>query len=174
MKYYLAYGSNLSVEQMMHRCPDAIYVGTAEVKGYRLLFKGSLTGSYLTIEPKKGRKVPVLVWRVSEADEAALDLYEGYPRFYRKEEMRVELQSLLDGKPIGTVDAFAYVMDEGRPLGKPTETYYRICEEGYERFGFDRKILQRAYRESTGKKRSVTDGGKGRITDGMVFYGGAV
>ena len=93
MKYYLAYGSNLSVEQMLQRCPQAIYVGTSEIKGYRLLFRGSLTGSYLTIEPEKNRKVPVLIWRVSDQDEEALDLYEGFPCFYRKEEMRVEVHS---------------------------------------------------------------------------------
>ena len=49
MKYYLAYGSNLSVRQMLHRCPDAVYVGTAEIPDYQLLFKGSKTGNYLTI-----------------------------------------------------------------------------------------------------------------------------
>ena len=32
MKYYLAYGSNLSVGQMLDRCPDAIYVGTSEIR----------------------------------------------------------------------------------------------------------------------------------------------
>lgn len=53
-KYYLAYGSNLSMGQMAERCPDAVYVGTAEIADYQLLFKGSLTGSYLTIEKKKG------------------------------------------------------------------------------------------------------------------------
>lgn len=36
-KYYLAYGSNLSMAQMAQRCPDAVYVGTAELKDYRLL-----------------------------------------------------------------------------------------------------------------------------------------
>ena len=59
-KYYLAYGSNLSVAQMAQRCPDAVYVGTAEIENYQLLFKGSQSGSYLTIEPKVGSKVPVL------------------------------------------------------------------------------------------------------------------
>ena len=51
-KYYLAYGSNLSMAQMAQRCPDAVYVGTAELKDYQLLFKGSQSGSYLTVEPK--------------------------------------------------------------------------------------------------------------------------
>ncbi len=30
-KFYLAYGSNLNVEQMRFRCPDARIVGTAEI-----------------------------------------------------------------------------------------------------------------------------------------------
>lgn len=49
-KYYLAYGSNLNVQQMKYRCPDAKSVGTAWIHGYQLMFKGSKTGSYLTIE----------------------------------------------------------------------------------------------------------------------------
>ncbi len=52
-KFYLAYGSNLNVKQMQFRCPDARIVGTAEIPNYQLLFKGSKTGSYLTIEPKR-------------------------------------------------------------------------------------------------------------------------
>ena len=86
-----AYGSNLSMAQMAQRCPDAIYVGTAEIKDYQLLFKGSQSGSYLTVEPKKGSTVPVLVWRISERDEHYLDRYEGYPSFYYKKTMEVEV-----------------------------------------------------------------------------------
>ena len=62
-RYYLAYGSNLNIPQMRHRCPTAKVVGTAEIRDYELLFKGSKTGSYLTIEPKKGATVPVAVFR---------------------------------------------------------------------------------------------------------------
>ena len=97
-KYYLAYGSNLSMAQMAQRCPDAVYVGTAELKDYQLLFKGSQSGSYLTVEPKKGSMVPVLVWRISERDEHYLDRYEGYPSFYYKKTMEVEVQSFIGEK----------------------------------------------------------------------------
>ena len=38
-RYYIAYGSNLSVEQMRHRTPKAKIVGTAVLRGWRLLFK---------------------------------------------------------------------------------------------------------------------------------------
>ena len=53
-KYYLAYGSNLNIRQMKFRCPTAKIVGTAIIKDYELLYKGSKTGSYLTIEKKEG------------------------------------------------------------------------------------------------------------------------
>jgi hypothetical protein len=53
-KYYAAYGSNLNVAQMKMRCPGAKIVGTSEIKDYQLLFKGSKTGSYLTIEKCDG------------------------------------------------------------------------------------------------------------------------
>lgn len=153
MKFYLAYGSNLSVEQMLYRCPDAMYVGVAVIPDYRLLFRGSKTGSYLTIEPMKGRMVPVVVWKVSDEDERSLDYYEGCPRFYRKEVMNVTLHSLVDGTSMGTVDAFVYIMDESRPLGMPTEDYYRVCADGYRRFGFDESNLKRAAQESAWRRQ---------------------
>lgn len=89
MKYYLAYGSNLNVRQMIHRCPGAKPVGTMVLEGYELLFKGSKTGSYLTIEKKQGGKVPVGIWQVSEQHEKALDRYEGVPVFYYKKEIPI-------------------------------------------------------------------------------------
>lgn len=80
-KYYLAYGSNLNIRQMKFRCPTAKIVGTAIIKDYELLYKGSKTGSYLTIEKKKGSVVPVAVWEVTKSDERSLDTYEGATRF---------------------------------------------------------------------------------------------
>lgn len=151
-KYYLAYGSNLSVAQMAQRCPDAIYVGAAEVEDYQLLFKGSQTGSYLTIEPKEGSVVPVLVWKISGRDEMCLDRYEGCPNFYYKKEMTVNLKSLIDGMEIGKVDAIVYIMHEDRPLGCPTKHYYDICLEGYWRFGFKQNVLEQALYDSVGKR----------------------
>ena len=79
-RYYIAYGSNLNIPQMRVRCPGARIIGTSVIPDYELLFKGSKTGSYLTIEPKAGASVPVAAWEVSEDDELALDHYEGYVR----------------------------------------------------------------------------------------------
>lgn len=69
---------------MRMRCPSARIIGTSEIPDYELLFKGSKTGSYLTIESKEGSRVPVAAWEVSAEDELALDRYEGFPTFYYK------------------------------------------------------------------------------------------
>ena len=80
-KIYVAYGSNMDLVQMAHRCPQAELLGKGTMKG-RLLFKGSQTGSYATIERMRGYTVPVLLWQISKADEGRLDIYEGFPDFY--------------------------------------------------------------------------------------------
>ena len=146
-RYYLAYGSNLNIAQMQFRCPDAVVAGTAVIPDYELLFKGSLTGAYLTIEPKQGAQVPVGVWEVSLADELRLDRYEGVPSFYYKKEMRILITDIRTGK-VRQRDAFVYIMHEDRKLGVPTDMYVRTCIEGYRDFGFETAFLLAAYDRS--------------------------
>ena len=143
-RYYIAYGSNLNVQQMRMRCPYATILGTAELKGWELLFKGSKTGSYLTIEERDGGSVPVVIWEVTPSDEAALDRYEGFPSFYYKKELRVQYKGIRTGRR-RTVTAFVYIMHEDRPIGIPSDFYMRTCLEGYDAFFFDRNVLLAAY-----------------------------
>lgn len=143
MKFYLAYGSNLNVQQMQFRCPDARIVGVTQIPDYQLLFKGSKTGSYLTIEQEKGATVPAAVWAVSERDERQLDVYEGYPNFYYKKQMWLPVENPETGKR-HLVTAFVYIMHEHRRLGIPAYHYVKTCAEGYHRFGFDLKHLRKA------------------------------
>ena len=145
-KYYLAYGSNLNIRQMALRCPTAKPVGTAVIEDYELLFKGSKTGSYLTIEPKAGAEVPVAVWSVELADEERLDVYEGFPAFYYKTEFDLPV-NYFSGKKV-VRKAFVYIMHEERPLGLPSGSYVRTCLEGYSNFGFDESILFKALNNS--------------------------
>lgn len=150
-RFYLAYGSNLSVEQMLHRCPGAVYVGTAELYDMCLHFRGSKTGSYLTVDPYDGERVPCLVWKVSDEDEQALDMYEGYPRFYKKINTQVDLCCLADGEFVERIPAFYYRMDARRSLGVPSKYYLSVCMEGYRRFDFDMGFLENAYLRSGGR-----------------------
>ena len=146
-KYYVAYGSNLNVRQMIMRCPNARIIGTSEIPDYELLFKGSKTGSYLTIESKVGASVPVGVWKVNSTDETALDRYEGFPTFYYKTEVELPIKGLRTGK-IRNRTAFVYIMHEDRPFGIPSRYYVETCLEGYRNFGFDKNVLFEAVKNS--------------------------
>ncbi len=146
-RYYIAYGSNLNIRQMQMRCPQSRIIGTSVIDDYELLFKGSKTGSYLTIEPKIGASVPVAVWEVTESDELALDRYEGFPDFYYKAEMKLPITGIRTGK-VRVRDVFVYIMHEDRPLGIPSDYYVRTCLEGYASFGFDEEFLFTAVENS--------------------------
>lgn len=134
---YLAYGSNLNLEQMEWRCPYSTVVGPVEVPGYRLLFRGHNESAVATIEPAEGYSVPALLWEITPRCEEALDRYEGWPRLYRRELITVTL-----GKK--ETDAMVYIMNKGLPLGLPGREYLHTMLEGYKSAGFDRAVLEGA------------------------------
>ena len=72
---YIAYDSNINLEQMAFRCPHSKVVGTSEIKDYELEFRG-----VATIVPNKGATVPVLIWELDERDLPILNRYEGATR----------------------------------------------------------------------------------------------
>ena len=152
-KFYLAYGSNLDIDQMSWRCPHARAVGVAVLKDWRLLFRGSRTGSYLTIEPREGFEVPVGVWEVTADDEASLDRYEGFPDFYYKRNLQVQMEDFAGG--LHDIEAMVYIMHEDRPLGVPSRSYVEICATGYEDFGFDLEPLKAAVAASVREVKSA-------------------
>ncbi|MCD8300213.1 MAG: gamma-glutamylcyclotransferase [Clostridiales bacterium] len=142
-RYYIAYGSNLNIGQMRMRCPGARIIGTSFIEDYELLFKGSLTGAYLTIEKKEGSRVPVAVWEVTADDERRLDRYEGFPTFYYKTEMTLPIKGIRTGKT-RVRRCFVYIMHEDRKIGMPSFAYVDTCLEGYISFGFDEHYLSEA------------------------------
>ena len=149
---YLAYGSNMNQRQMAFRCPTAEVVGTSELKGYELLFRGARRGAVATVEPKEGSSVPVLLWRIRKADEEALDRYEGYPRLYGKQMLQVNL----DGKE---VPAMGYIMTPGHGFGIPSDGYADVIWEGYEQCGLDTKpredAINNAYAKVFGQEKGL-------------------
>ena len=141
--YYIAYGSNLSEEQMAHRCPDARIVGMAALWDWRLVFK-----VHADIVPSKGSVVPVLIWEISEKDERSLDAYEDYPAYYTKRVLDVTMTDF-KGKNPKEIQAMVYVMtDSHNELIPPMKGYYGVLARGYERFGFNQTMLRDALREA--------------------------
>ena len=137
-RLYIAYGSNLNLEQMRCRCPTAEVVGKATLDGWRLRFRGGAHNAVATIEQDKDFSAPVLVWRIQPAYERALDRYEGFPFLYRKETLRV----VVNGR---RACAMVYIMNEaGHPYGVPSVGYYDTIFQGYQSAGFGTKILYQA------------------------------
>lgn len=135
--YYAAYGSNLNKDQMSYRCPAATIHKAMVLPDYKLVFKG-----VADIIPSEGDQVQVMLWNITEACEKSLDIYEGYPRLYRKQYWKM----LKGGKDTGDL-IMAYVMN-GHDIGRPSKFYYDGIYEGYTDCGLDHSDLERALKES--------------------------
>ena len=141
-KLYIAYGSNMNVEQMKYRCPEAKLITSLYLENFRLRFKGDNNYSVATIEPAADHLVPVTVWEIMPGDEESLDLFEGYPLLYRKETIELKL-----GKK--RFVAMYYVMNSnGYSYGFPSRQYFQTILEGYLDAGFDPKLLHQAVAEN--------------------------
>ena len=142
-KFYIAYGSNLSVEQMAIRAPDAELAGTATLKDMRLIFK-----THATVEPCENCEVPCLVWRISEHDERNLDNYENWPKYYIKKFLEINIKPFEDNSPSFKANAMIYIMTDGRSISQPSKEYYKTIEACYEKFNFNKNILYKALKSS--------------------------
>lgn len=136
MKIYLAYGSNMNQKQMAYRCPTAQVLGTSELPGYEMVFRGNrYDNGVATVEPLEGGSVPVLLWDIQKQDEKALDHYEGFSVLYTKKTLENPLKDNI-------VTAMLYVMAPGYELAPPFDSYYHTIEEGYKAAGFDTSRLK--------------------------------
>lgn len=149
-KYYLAYGSNLNIRQMGHRCPKARVIGSTTLPNYKLTFRGNFRGAGVAnIEPAYNESVPVGVWEIAPSDEWNLDSYEGYPFLYDKRTIPVKI----GGR---TIRAMAYVMTPGYDYARPSASYLTTISVGYDDFGFDedkKELLFKAALDATAKQR---------------------
>ncbi len=145
-KYYLAYGSNLNINQMRKRCPHSKPIGSIILNNYRLVFKGGEDSSaYLTLERSDGSNVPLGIFEVSYSDIYCLDFYEGYPVFYSKYYIPIKV-----GRK--TKKALIYIMNEQFDYHLPSPNYIETCIEGYNDFGFDTTILDIALKDTIDNK----------------------
>jgi len=128
-KLYFAYGMNTNVEQMAVRCPTAIPFGKAILSGYRFEFK-----NYATIVPSPKESVEGVLWTITETDELALDMLEGYPEFYDKKTVSVDHK----GQPY---IAMTYIMGPREQGYPPSNSYYNMVSQGYQTFGLSQRQL---------------------------------
>ena len=135
---YIAYGSNMSQEQMAFRCPNARLIGTGYLPNHQLEFY-----LHATVERKREASpgVPVAVWEIDAEDEKRLDRYEGFPTYYIKRQATVHMD---DGSKIKGM-LYQMNMFHGN---LPQPHYYKGIKDAYEELGFSfeiDRVLVRAF-----------------------------
>lgn len=134
-RLYIAYGSNINLEQMAYRCPNSKIVSKEMLKGYELEFRG-----VATIVPNDKSEVPVLIWEIDGRDEHSLDKYEGFPNYYRKELFEIDVNG-------EKKECMAYLMNSGH-ISPPMSYYYNVIKQGYEANVMDTSYLRAALERS--------------------------
>jgi gamma-glutamylcyclotransferase (GGCT)/AIG2-like uncharacterized protein YtfP len=134
-KLYVAYGSNLHLEQMAARCPSATIFGVGRLNNWVLLYRGREGNAHATIARKKGSSVPVLIWNIEPEDERRLDMYEGYPRYYFKQDVMVDIGGQKK-------KAMVYIMDLHQRAARPSWYYIETIRQGYVDNDLDMKYFE--------------------------------
>ena len=106
MTDYFAYGSNMSVSQMMRRCPQSSLSGNATLAGHDFLINGK---GHATIIARTETTVFGLLWTLTDSDIRSLDDYEGIAvGYYVKERKAVRFNGQ-------QVMALVYVATDANP-----------------------------------------------------------
>lgn len=138
---YAAYAGDLCLSQMTYYCPTAQPIAKSWLHDFKLVFKGSPKHAHATVIPAEGKAVPVIIWEISDQDEAALDksnfVEYGY---YTKEHMTLEVAGEMR-------EVLIYIM---RPYdyGMPSKSYLDLLTRGYLDFNFPTTVLEEALADS--------------------------
>ncbi len=148
-RYYFAYGSNLNKKQMSVRCPTAEFISSAELCGFKLVFRGVLDIEHA----RSNSKVAGAIFKVKSNDIYNLDQYEGYPNFYTKETIITKIKNK-------NVKLFYYIMVNQDDVKPPSKFYYESCYQGYKDWGLDvRRLQQCQYNSRQEQNTKVVDCG---------------
>ena len=116
---------------MKRRCKDSIFLKKINLKNFRLTFRSKYRAA--DIEPKKNSIVPGALFEISKSDEKKLDIYEDFPKLYKK------FYFFYYKKKVMT-----YIMVNKSPFRFPTERYLNIIKEGYKNCNLDISYLTKS------------------------------
>tara|TARA_B100000700_G_C14723111_1_gene704683 strand:+ start:228 stop:587 length:360 start_codon:yes stop_codon:yes gene_type:complete len=116
---------------MKRRCKDSIYIKKINLKNFRLTFRSKYRAA--DIEPNKNSFVQGGLFEISKSDERKLDVYEDFPKLYKKYYFSYY------GKKVMT-----YTMVKKSPFRFPTERYLNIVKRGYRDCKLKKQYLMKA------------------------------
>ena len=109
-RLYIAYGSNINLEQMANRCPNSKIIGKEMLKAYELEFRG-----VATIVPKR-RRVPYHGRQMVESDSSAMKVF---PELFE-----AQGKIVVNGEK---KECMAYLMNSGH-ISPPMSHYYNVIK----------------------------------------------
>ena len=149
-RLYFGYGSNLWKDQMKKRCPTSAYAGIARLNGYQWIINKRGYANVVETSNTQNETTNVvwgLVFTLQSADENKLDVNEGVPEAYTKEDL--------------VVDFWPVRKDGGKPevTEKPQaiEMLVYIDRKRLEPDVPKREYIYRMYAKNTCAKRKSSD-----------------
>ncbi len=128
---YFAYGSNLCVDQMARRCPNAADPRPAMLADHDWLINER---GVATVEPFDGSQVHGVVWELDDHDLATLDSAEGVPVRYRRDRLTVHTDA-------GPSEAWVYIDHRVDP-GPPRPGYLERIIDGAQHHGLPHRWVE--------------------------------
>jgi gamma-glutamylcyclotransferase (GGCT)/AIG2-like uncharacterized protein YtfP len=118
MKYF-SFGMNCNLNEMARRCPTAVSLGAAWIDNYEFVFR-----THADIQKSPGSICYGVLWDISKQDLKSLDALEGYPYYYNRFRVRVNLGDHF-------VYALTYQMTDQTYIQEPGRGYLEMVTEGY-------------------------------------------
>ncbi len=135
---YFAYGANLESRRFRRRCPSAVVLGRARLADYQLAFtrySRAERGGVADIVAQPDAEVWGALYDIDDGCFAALDEYEGAPRAYRRETVRVTDDTG------ASHEAVAYIANKTGEFA-PSRQYLAIIARGARDHGLPEEYVQ--------------------------------
>lgn len=133
--FYFAYGSNMDFDTMKGRCGLGNFVG----------FKNSVLSNYsfyfydrgvANVKPLLGDEVNGVLYKINQKCLNKLDLAEGYPNVYQREELNIR-------NSFGNYKAWIYIVENDDSTGNPSDSYLDSIISGAKEYGLPSAYIER-------------------------------
>ena len=181
---YFAYGSNLSTDQMRHRCPFSTPIGLAHLSGWKWIINKRGYANVVQLPAPRSRSenkeaggpgVYGLLYLLPPGDEDRLDEYEGVPWAYSKFQTEVRWVRDEQGREKDeAVVALVYIDLERTQEGVSKTEYVGRMEEGIRQakeWGLEEgyaETVMRGFWKGTGRWEDENDDNEEPHDDGSI------
>ena len=148
---YFAYGSNMSSEQMINRCPNSKYLGYGYLKDHKIDFtkmSQKREGGVADILFSENDEVWGLFYSLKNDDLVSLDRNEGYPNTYTRSNFSCYIiKDSINAGQVEQITAMAYTVVNKSPITiPPSLKYLSILQDAAFEHAFPEKYQKTLYK----------------------------